>query len=128
MACLMPFVHAAVIASMWLSGSEYPYLALATTIVAVEMFLQVLWYGKIRYHYEGIHWWHFFWVPFGSLAVTVLDFHAAYLVLSGSQVNWKGRRYTVNTSKTIQPVMSKPLDPALDAPALDGKDKHKSFL
>jgi len=31
-----------------------------------------------------------------------LYIHAAYLVHTGGQVNWKGRRYVVNKNRTIQ--------------------------
>ncbi|HEY9773351.1 MAG TPA: glycosyltransferase family 2 protein [Planktothrix sp.] len=122
MATLTPYLETVAVGAMWLSPESYPYINLATAVVALENLMLIFWFNTIKYHYEGIRWWHFFWVPFGALAVTVLDFHAAYMVLSGSQVNWKGRRYTVNTSKTIQPMVNAALDPALDAAALDGTD------
>ncbi len=72
-------------------------------LIALEFLLLAFWFEKTSQHHAGIDWRNFFLFPFGSLTVTALYFHAAYLVLSGSQVNWKGRRYVVNTAKTIQP-------------------------
>jgi hypothetical protein len=62
-------------------------------------------------------------LPLGSLAVSVLYAHSAWLVLSKHKVSWKGRQYLVNTSKaiededavipntSIQPVPAAPTDP-----------------
>jgi hypothetical protein len=40
--------------------------------------------------------------------------------LTGSQVNWKGRRYTVNTSKTIQARTRQSLDVAIGQEGSEG--------
>jgi len=120
---LVPFIELIMVGSMWFDGTEVtPHLQHLSLIVAIEMLVLLAWFKRTSEHHAGLNWAHFLMVPMGSLGVSVLYIHAAYLVLSGSQVNWKGRRYTVNTSKTIQPVVNAALDPALDAPALDGSD------
>jgi hypothetical protein len=120
---LVPFIELIMVGTMWFDGTEVtPHLQHLTLIVAIEMLVLLAWFKRTSEHHAGLNWAHFLMVPMGSLSVSVLYIHAAYLVLSGSQVNWKGRRYTVNTSKTIQPVVNAALDPALDAPALDGSD------
>jgi chlorobactene glucosyltransferase len=120
---LVPFIELIMVGTMWFDGTEVtPHLQHMTLIVAIEMLVLLAWFKRTSEHHAGLNWAHFLMVPMGSLGVSVLYVHAAYLVLSGSQVNWKGRRYTVNTSKTIQPVVNAALDPALDAPALDGSD------
>lgn len=112
---LAPFVETLIVGSMWLdAGAMTPQLQSLTIIVALQMVVLMAWFRRTSDHHAGINWMHFLLVPFGSIGVSVLYLHAAYLVLSGTQVNWKGRRYTVNTSKTIQPVVNAPLDPALD--------------
>ncbi|MGH9549609.1 MAG: glycosyltransferase, partial [Terriglobales bacterium] len=121
-AALMPFVEAASVAAMWSSGDISPYVQVLTQVVVAQLLILMAWFRRTSDHHAGINWAHFFMIPMGAVALTALYLHAAYLVLSGSQVNWKGRRYTVNTSKTIQPVVTKALDPALDAAALDGTD------
>jgi len=114
-AILYPFSQIVVLAQLYLSGAE---ALTSLQIIAIPTILQLLlvylWYRKTSEHHAGVNWKHYFLLPIGSLAVSILYLHAAYLVLSGSQVNWKGRRYTVNTSKTIQPVTPQSLDPALD--------------
>jgi chlorobactene glucosyltransferase len=119
-----PFVESIVIANMWAQADPSPFLLPLTVLVTAQLFVLVLWFRLTAEHRAGTTWWHFFWLPFGCLSVTVLQLHAAYLVLSGSKVNWKGRQYTVNSSKTIQPNSKKKLGAALDSASLstDGTD------
>jgi chlorobactene glucosyltransferase len=121
---LAPFIELGVVATMWMQADPSPLLPPLTTLVGAQLFILVLWFRLTAEHRAGTTWWHFFWLPFGCLSVTWLQIHAAYLVLSGSKVNWKGRQYTVNTSKTIQPGNTKKLDAALDSASLssDGTD------
>lgn len=101
-AALAPWLEAAMIGNMWWKGEFSTYLIAATQIVIIQLTLLALWFHRTQDHRAGIRWYHFFFLPFGSVAVTLLHLHATYLVLGGKPVNWKGRRYTVNTSKTIQ--------------------------
>lgn len=117
-AILSPWIQMMVVGSMWLAQDPDPLLQLLTELVALQLLVQVFWFKRCSEHHAGVDWRHFFLLPLGCLSVSVLYVHAAYLVLSGSQVNWKGRRYTVNTSKTIQP--SSALDSAALSP--DGTD------
>ncbi len=119
-----PFLELIAVANMWVQAEISPLLPPITILVIAQLFILVLWFRRTADHRAGTKWWHFFWLPFGCLSVSVLQLHAAYLVLSGSKVNWKGRQYTVNTSKTIQPNSKKKLDAALDSASLstDGTD------
>ena len=103
---LAPFLQLLLIACMALSGKEESLIIAERLLplLAAEFAILVLWFRKTSQHYAGIGWRNFFLMPFGGLAVSVLFFHAAYLVLSGSQISWKGRRYVVNTTKTISPL------------------------
>ncbi|HEY9678054.1 MAG TPA: glycosyltransferase family 2 protein [Drouetiella sp.] len=116
---IAPFIEAFAVANMWLQADPNPFLTPLTALTAAQLIVLVVWYRLTAEHRAGTNWWHFFWLPFGCLSVSVLQLHAAYLVLSGSKVNWKGRQYTVNSSKTIQPDGKKKLD-ALDPAALTG--------
>jgi hypothetical protein len=102
------------VARLFLSGEPLTSLANLLVLILAEFAILALWFSKTSDHMSGISWKNFFLLPLGGLAVTVLYFHAAYLVLSGSQVNWKGRKYRVNTSKTIQDLPKQHLDAALD--------------
>ncbi len=100
---LAPFIEAAIVGQMWLDGATVtPHLQSLTCIVALELIMLMALFRRTSDHHAGITWAHFFLMPLGSIGVSVLYLHATYLVLSGGKVNWKGRHYTVNTSKTIQ--------------------------
>lgn len=111
---LYPFVQTIVLAKLYLNGVPPATLALLAAPVAIQLLIAFLWYRLTSEHHAGIDLRHFFLFPFGALAVSILYIHAAYLVLTGSQVNWKGRRYTVNTSRTIQAPDGQVRDTALD--------------
>lgn len=111
---LYPFVQTLVLTQLYLNGEPPATIALLAAPVAVQLVIAFLWYRLTSEHHAGIDLRHFFLFPFGALAVSILYIHAAYLVLTGSQVNWKGRRYTVNTSRTIQAPNSQGLDASLD--------------
>ena len=101
MTVVMPYVQLAAVAARWLNGDYSPSLILLTELVACQFITLAVWWRLTQEHRSGVNWGGFFALPLGGIAVTALYIHAAYLVLSGSQVNWKGRHYRVNTSKTI---------------------------
>ena len=99
---LMPFIQLFVLTGMYWSGVDSVFLLRCATLLALEFMTLIAWYKKITQHFDGVSFRHFFLLPLGSLGVTLLYLHSAYLVINGSSVNWKGRHYTVNTSKTIK--------------------------
>ncbi len=99
---IMPWINLAAVTSYWLSGDVFPELPTCTGLAILSMVGLYLWYKRTSEHYRGVTTAHFFLLPFGALTVVVLYFHAAYLVLSGTRVSWKGRRYTVHTSKQVE--------------------------
>lgn len=101
-AVIGPFIQLGVIAWMILTGDSSGMVPFYTTVTAVELGLLYAWYRRCAEHYLGVGLAQFFLLPLGSLTVSVLYLHSAYLVLSGTKVSWKGRKYTVNTSKSIE--------------------------
>lgn len=99
---LLPFIEAGYVSWMWLYGDNDVHLLQMTVFSCIQFMILMLWFKRTSEHHAGVKWYHFFLLPFGSMAVTCLYLHAAYLVLFGGQVNWKGRRYVVNTHKTIK--------------------------
>lgn len=112
--CVFPMVELAYVISRFILGEPFASFQIYFWVVLLQFGLLIAWFKRTEDHFSGCDWSDFFLIPFGSIAVSVLYCHAAYLVLSGSQVSWKGRRYTVNTSKTIQPMPNQPLDRALE--------------
>ena len=112
-----PFIQLILMANMALSGSEESIINVGKLLplLLAEFGILFLWFRQVSQHHAGVDWRNFLLMPFGSLAVTVLYFHAAYLVLSGSQVSWKGRRYVVNTAKTISPMVEPARGPVLES-------------
>lgn len=118
-----PLVSTGIVTSMWLRGESGTELNILTAQAVYQLTLLFLWYRRTTEHYLGVDWRHFFLLPFGSLTMSALYLHSAYLVHSGVKVSWKGRQYTVNTSKSIEDkpdgasasVPSSSLDPALSA-------------
>jgi len=117
---LYPLVEAATVGKMLMNGESLASVQMLAALVVVQFMLLVAWFRRTSDHHDGIKWHHFFLLPIGAFAVAALYLHAAYLVLTGSQVNWKGRRYTVNTSKTIQPIANQSLDVAIGQEGSEG--------
>jgi chlorobactene glucosyltransferase len=112
---ILPFGYLGFVGSVWLNGDVSEFLIRMTALVIVQIGVLALWWRRTSDHFDGVRWYHFFLIPFGCLAVSALYLHAAYLVHSGSQVNWKGRRYVVNKRRTIQPTEGNLLETSLDA-------------
>lgn len=113
-----PFISAGLVGSMWAAGEFGTELNILTAHVVYQLVLLFAWYKRTSQHYLGVDWRHFFFLPMGSLTMSALYLHSAYLVYSGVKVSWKGRQYTVNTSKSIDDGISvqnanATLDPAL---------------
>jgi len=111
---LVPFIQLLLFGQFIFSGASNNMIQLMGALLVVQFVVLAYWFKTTSQHHEGTDWRHFFLFPFGSCAITVLYLHAAYLVLTGSQVNWKGRRYVVNTAKTIQSLPSPSFDLTLD--------------
>ncbi|MBX9693316.1 MAG: glycosyltransferase family 2 protein [Cyanobacteria bacterium] len=99
---LCPYFELAWVISEWFQGEITTNLLRITALSLAQYVLLFVWYKTTGEHHKGVNSKHFFLLPFGAVTITVLYLHAAYLVLFGEQVNWKGRKYVVNTRKTIQ--------------------------
>jgi chlorobactene glucosyltransferase len=112
---VMPWVYLGFVASVWLNNGFSEFLWRMGALAVVQIGVLALWYRRTSDHFDGVKWYHFFLVPFGCIAVSALYLHAAYLVHTGGQVNWKGRRYVVNNRRTIQPTEGNLMETSLDA-------------
>ncbi|MBS1993904.1 MAG: glycosyltransferase [Cyanobacteria bacterium SZAS LIN-2] len=112
---VMPWIWLFFVASIWVNGEWTEFLIRMSLLVMVQIGTLALWFRRTSDHFAGVKWYHFFLTPFGLLAVTALYLHSAYLVHFGGQVNWKGRRYVVNKSRTIQPSQGSLMETPRDA-------------
>lgn len=102
MAVIGPFFQVGWILWMLSTGDVTPQLGWMTLLTAAELGLVYAWYRRTSEHYLGVGLPQFLLLPLGSLTVSLLYIHSAYLVLSGTKVSWKGRKYTVNITKSIE--------------------------
>ncbi|MBU6450246.1 MAG: glycosyltransferase [Cyanobacteria bacterium REEB67] len=112
---VMPWAYLGFIASIAVTGDISEFLLRMTGLVTVQLGVLALWFRLTKEHFAGARWYHYFWIPFGGLAVSALWVHAAFLVHTGGQVNWKGRRYVVNNRRTIQPSPGDHMETPMDA-------------
>lgn len=96
-----PFISVFHVASLWQAGDISSQTWFLTSLLGFQIFLLCAWYGRTAEHYTGVDLRHALLLPLGSLTVTVLYLHSAWLILSGKKVSWKGRRYTVHSDKAI---------------------------
>jgi chlorobactene glucosyltransferase len=101
-AVISPFAQLVAIGCMAASGDTAGSFPLLCGLTVAELGLLFAWYRRCAEHYTGVTAWHFLLLPLGSLTVSLLYLHSAYLYLTGNKVSWKGRKYTVNTSKSVE--------------------------
>lgn len=102
LAVVGPFVQAAWLASSLISGSWDPTMPALMALTVLQLGMLYAWYQRTAQHYTGVGFGHFFLLPLGSLTVSLLYLHSAYLVLTKNKVSWKGRKYTVNSDKAVE--------------------------
>jgi len=100
---VLPWLYLAYTVSRLVRGDIDQMLITLTFLSLVQIVVLALWQKRTSCHHAGLKWYHFFLTPFGCMTVSMLYLHSAYLVHTGGQVNWKGRRYVVNMHKTIEP-------------------------
>jgi chlorobactene glucosyltransferase len=109
MAVVGPFLQLGYVAYAAMTGEAGAQLPLITALTGVELGLLFAWYRRCAEHYLGVGPLHFFLLPLGSLTVSVLYTHSAWMYLTKHKVSWKGRKYLVNTSKSIEEEGALPL-------------------
>jgi chlorobactene glucosyltransferase len=100
---LFPFIHALIVGGLFLAGTNTLSFHIMIGCVVVEMAMLMHWFRQTGRYYEGIKWYHFFLLPFGSIAVTALYLRSAQLVHTRQSVQWKGRSYVVDSTKSVVP-------------------------
>lgn len=83
----------------YVSQVSSAYTALA--LVALQFVLVAIWYYKGALFYKGLKFYDFALLPIGTLLVSALYLNSAYCFLTGRQVKWKGRDYSVDTTQRV---------------------------
>ncbi|MCC7527535.1 MAG: glycosyltransferase [Candidatus Melainabacteria bacterium] len=71
-------------------------------LLAVQFTCMIVWYVRSTAYYMGLNPLHFFLLPLGSVLVSALYINSACCFLTGRQVKWKGRDYSVDTTQRIK--------------------------
>lgn len=124
-AVVLPWIYTICLALRYAQGDIDEELLRLTALNFVQLGVMALWMRRTASHHDGVKWYHFFLLPFGCLCVSALYINSAYLVHSGGQVSWKGRRYVVNTRKTIEPQDGEPVETLVDAQLVSSREITK---
>jgi chlorobactene glucosyltransferase len=74
----------------------------AWLLLAVQFTCMLVWYVRSTAFYKGLNPLHFFLLPLGAVLVSALYINSAYCFLTGRQVKWKGRDYSVDTTQRVK--------------------------
>lgn len=99
---IVPFVEATAVCVLFLSGVSAPDLTSLAGLAALQLGLVLAWFLRVAPHYRGLSWWCFPALPVGAVIVLAAYLYSAYLVVTGAQVRWRGRSYTVTRLKLPQ--------------------------
>lgn len=116
-ALILPFLHLGIVVDTLINHQTSQADMTTFGLVAVEFAFLYSWYHITTRHYVGVKAHHFWLLPFGSLFVTAIYLASAFCVCTGTQVNWKGRRYRVTDTMAIAPhdglIVEKPVETVL---------------
>lgn len=100
--CLLaPFltIAGAIVAPQTVSDSVP--LPVLWSLLAVQFTCMLIWYVRSTVFYKGLNPLHFFLLPLGAILVSALYINSAYCFLTGRQVKWKGRDYSVDSTQRV---------------------------
>ena len=96
---VLPFVQLGIIISMYLAHGLTPELQSVLPFVGLQFVALLAWEVRLATHFERLGWLYYLLLPFSGLILCACYLHSAFLVLSGAEVNWKGRKYSVSRLK-----------------------------
>ncbi len=87
------------------------------TILALQFACMIVWYARSTVFYKGLNPLYFFCLPLGAVLTSALYLNSAYCFLTGKQVKWKDRDYSVDSTqrvKTSFPAVSTKIEHSLN--------------
>jgi len=101
--CLLaPFVTLAATAFAPSIISTLAPLPIVWSMLAVQFACMLTWYARSNAFYKGLNQLHFLLLPLGAALVSALYINSAYCFLTGRQVKWKDRDYSVDTNQRVK--------------------------
>lgn len=101
-AFVAPYASLVYLLTLIAKDPAQPGVFLASGLLLSQFSLTLIWYWRTSLHYKGVRLWHMTYLPAGSILLTMLYLYSAFCVVSGSKVNWKDRKYGVNTGMKIR--------------------------
>lgn len=77
-------------------------LPVVWSFLAVQFTCMIYWYARSTMFYKGLSPLYFMFLPLGALSVSALYINSAYCFLTGRQVKWKDRDYSVDSSQRVK--------------------------
>lgn len=71
-------------------------------ILSLQFTCMIVWYARSTVFYKGLNLIHFFCLPLGAVLTSALYLNSAYCFLTGKQVKWKDRDYSVDTTQRVK--------------------------
>lgn len=82
--------------------SQISSVPLALSLVTAQFILVAIWYYKGALFYKGLKFYDLLLLPAGGVLVSALYLNSAYCFLTGRQVKWKDRDYSVDTTQRVK--------------------------
>ncbi|MBC7997709.1 MAG: glycosyltransferase [Leptolyngbya sp.] len=82
--------------------SQITSVPLSLSLVAAQFILVAVWYFKGALFYKGLKFYDLLLLPAGAVLVSALYLNSAYCFLTGRQVKWKDRDYSVDTTQRVK--------------------------
>jgi chlorobactene glucosyltransferase len=96
---VMPFIQLATIIGLWIAGGPTNDLMALLPMMAVQFGALLAWRVRIATHFERLGWLFYPLLPFSGLILCACYINSALLVVTGAEVSWKGRKYSVSRLK-----------------------------
>lgn len=101
--CLFaPFVTLAVSAASPSSITGIIPPALLWSALAIQFACMMIWYARSTVYYKGLNPFSFLLLPLGAVLTSALYINSAYCFITGRQVKWKDRDYSVDSSQRVK--------------------------
>ncbi|PZM84706.1 MAG: hypothetical protein DKT66_08760 [Candidatus Melainabacteria bacterium] len=97
-----PFVTLAITCVNPRGASHFVPLYMIWEFLALQFACILIWYIKSTAFYKGLNPLYFFLLPIGSILTSAVYINSAYCFVTGRQVKWKDRGYSVDSTQRVK--------------------------